>query len=59
MKYEIERTSQFKKDYKLAVKRGLDINRLKAVIQKLADGEPLPPANRDPPFIPSAGGCGR
>ena len=53
MKYEIERTSQFKKDYKLAVKRGLDISKLKTVIQLLADGEPLPPANRDHELINS------
>ena len=32
MKYTIERTSQFKKDYKLAKKRGLDIEKLKKII---------------------------
>ena len=42
MKYEIERTSQFKRDYKLALKRGLDISKLMEVIQpKMADGFPL------------------
>lgn len=41
MKYEILRTTQFKKDYKLAIKRGLDINKLVKVITLLADGEVL------------------
>lgn len=47
MKYEIERTPQFKKDYKLAEKQGLDLNKLKEVITLLANGEPLPPKNKD------------
>ena len=41
MKYEIERTSQFKKDFKSAVKRGLDISKVTDVIKLLADGEEL------------------
>ncbi len=47
MKYEIERTLQFKKDYKLAEKQGLDLNKLKEIITLLADGYPLPPKNKD------------
>ena len=47
MKYEIERTSQFKRDYKLALKRGLDISKLMEVIQLLADGEELPEKYKD------------
>lgn len=47
MKYEIERTPQFKKDYKLAEKQGLDLNKLKEVVTLLANGEPLPPKNKD------------
>ena len=47
MKYEIERTSQFKKDYKLAVKRGHDMSRLRKVIEILANGEDLPDIYRD------------
>ena len=42
MKYEIQRTSKLKKDYKLAVKRGLNISKLKYVISMLAEGEELP-----------------
>ena len=35
-------TNQFKKDYKLAVKRHLDIDLLDDIIRKLASGEQLP-----------------
>ena len=35
-------TGQFKKDYKLAMKRGLDIGLLDDVIRTLAAGETLP-----------------
>ena len=42
MKYSIQITTQFKKDYKQAVKRGCDITKLKKVISMLADGEKLP-----------------
>ena len=41
MKYEIRFTTQFKKDMKLAKKQGRDIDKLFAVIEKLADGERL------------------
>lgn len=47
MRYEILRTSQFKKDYKLAVKRGCDINKLKQVVTLLANGDTLPVEFRD------------
>ena len=47
MKYEIERTPTFKKDFKLAQKQGLDLNKLKEIIILLANGEPLPPKNKD------------
>lgn len=40
-KYIIKTTSQFKKDYKLAIKRNMDLSKLKAVIKKLANGEKL------------------
>lgn len=45
--YTVKVTSQFKKDYKLALKRRLDLSRLESVIASLAMGEPLPPENRD------------
>lgn len=46
-KYTVKPTTQFKKDYKLAVKRGLDIKLLEDVITDLAMGIPLPEKNRD------------
>ena len=47
MKYEVKFTNQFKKDLKLAKKQGKDIERLYAVIEKLADDEPLEQKYRD------------
>lgn len=47
MKYKIERTTQFKKDFKLAEKQGLDISELEKVITILANGEKLPKLYRD------------
>ena len=46
-KLTVKPTATFKKDYKLAMKRGLKIELLDAAIEKLAMGEPLPPENRD------------
>ena len=46
-KYTVKPTSQFKKDYKLAMNRGLDISLLEDIIAKLALGESLPEKNRD------------
>jgi len=46
-KYEVKLTTQFKKDFKQAMKRGLKIKLLKDVIAKLAMGEALPESNRD------------
>lgn len=43
----IEFTGQFKKDYKLAVKRGCDPSELEAVITLLANELPLPKKYRD------------
>ena len=40
-------TNQFKKDYKQAMKRNLDINQLDNVIRILVNGDVLPEQNRD------------
>ena len=40
-------TNQFKKDYKLAMKRRLNIDLLDDIIRTLASGEPLPEKNDD------------
>lgn len=46
-KYTVKPTTQFKKDYKLAMKRGLDIKLLDDVIATLAMDMPLPEKNKD------------
>ena len=46
MNLDIVWTSQFKKDYKLAMKRGQNINLLDNIIRLLAKGELLPETNR-------------
>lgn len=50
-KYTVKPTTQFKKDYKLAMKRGLDISLLEDVIATLAMGLPLPEKSRDHALI--------
>ena len=47
MTYIVKPTKAFKRDFKLAKKRNLPIDKLKAVVDKLANDEELPPANRD------------
>ena len=42
IKYTVKTTSQFKKDYKLAMKRNLNISLLKEVVTLLSVGEKLP-----------------
>lgn len=42
MRYEIQRTNQFKRDYKLAKKRGCNMDELKEIVAMLADGIDLP-----------------
>lgn len=44
-------TNQFKKDYKLAMKRHLDIDLLDDIIRKLASSEPFPEKNKDHALI--------
>lgn len=51
MKYQIEMSTRFKKDYKLAQKRGYDISLLKEVIDILANGEQLPEKYVDHPLV--------
>lgn len=47
MKYEIERTSAFKKDFKQSLKRGCDPKLLEKAVVILANGETLPPEYKD------------
>ena len=44
---QIERSNQFKKDLKRALKRGKNPEALKTIIELLANGRPLPVKNRD------------
>ncbi len=46
-KYTVKPTTQFKKDYKRAMKRGLKIELLEKMVELLAMGEALPEKNRD------------
>lgn len=46
-KYTVKFTTQFKKDYKRVMKRGLQIERLDKVVERLAMGEALPEKSRD------------
>ena len=47
MKYVVRNTSAFKKDYKRAKKRGLDLSKLQRVVELLANGPSLPESLRD------------
>ena len=57
IKYHIERSSRFKKDYKAAKKRGYDIKLLEEVIRILARGESLPEKYFDHPLKGNYKGC--
>lgn len=50
---KIEYQGQFKKDFKLAVKRGCDIAEFQKVISLLANEQPLPEKYRDHALINS------
>ncbi len=47
MKYIIKHSVKFKKNYKLARKRGLDVSILKEIIIKLGNGIPLDAKYKD------------
>ena len=47
MSLQVVWTSKFKKDYRLAIKRGLNINLLDNAIRLLATGQPLPDEYND------------
>lgn len=44
-------SNQFRKDLKLAKKRGLNLELMETVVNKLASGETLPEKNRDHELI--------
>ena len=45
--FEIVLSNRFKKDLKLAAKRGLNLDELDAIVERLASGQTLPEKNRD------------
>jgi len=47
MRLTIVPTSRFRKDFRKAVKRGLDISAFEKVVDTLAQQKPLPLSNRD------------
>ena len=51
------RTTQFKKDVKRAEKRGKDLSKLKAALELLIEGDPLPPEYKDHPLRGNFTGC--
>lgn len=57
MKYEVKFTNQFKKDLKLAQKQGKDTEKLFAIVEKLASGEPLEAKYRDHDLTGNYKGC--
>lgn len=57
MNYEVRFTNQFKRDVKLAQKQGKDLNKLFAVVDILAKGEPLAPKHRDHDLSGDYTGC--
>lgn len=57
MKYEVRFTNQFKKDLKLAEKRHKNLDKLFAVIERLANGEALDPKHCDHELTGKYKGC--
>ena len=53
MIYVIKKTNQFKQDFKLCIKKGLDINEFAKVLTLLQNGSPLPEQYKDHPLQPS------
>lgn len=54
-KYTVKYTSQFKKDYKLTMKRALDIKLMDEIIYLLSRGRILSKKNKDRPLIRKLG----
>ena len=55
--YDVVASSRFKKDLKLAIKRGLDISLLNEVVTTLQKGESLPAKNKDHALTGNYTGC--
>ena len=55
--YESMPSGKFKKDLKLAIKRGYDMRLIDDVVSKLANGETLPEKNKDHALSGDYAGC--
>lgn len=55
--YNIVPSTKFKKDLKVAIKRGYDMRLLDEVVSKLANGETLPDKNKDHALVGNFAGC--
>lgn len=47
---KLNKSVKFKKDYRLCIKRGYDLNLLQATVDTLRIPEPLSPKNKDHPL---------
>lgn len=56
-KYEIVSTNKFKKDLKIAIKRGYNMSLIEEVIDILAQGEQLPEKYKDHNLVGNYKGC--
>ena len=50
---QISQTKQFARDIKRVKKRGKDLDKLKSIVKKLAQGKALPPKNKDHALVGS------
>ena len=47
MKYDVVKSSKYKRDLKKVIKRGYDISLLDKLVDMLQEGLPLPPKHKD------------
>ncbi len=57
MKYTVKPTAQFRKDLKRMQKQHKNMDLINQILKMLANGEPLPPANRDHALAGNYSGC--
>ena len=50
---QVSQTKQFARDIKRMKKRGNDLEKLKSIVKKLAQGKALPPKNKDHALVGS------
>lgn len=53
MTFSIKQSTQFKKDLKKCIKRGLDLEQLRIVLLLLQKGETIPEKYKDHPLLPT------